>query len=102
MNQPEVLDHVAKLLLDESSKGSGTLILLYDTDYRIVRFDAPLGENTAILGVFDTEKLKKGLPPSEWLGLSKKLWAVVSSKGKTIKLPHRPNPTGPAPKKHDA
>lgn len=101
MNQNDTLDTVARLLLTEAAKGEGTLLLIYDTDYKVIRIDLSLSPSAAIIEVFDAAALQKGLQPSHWLALSKKLWANVITKGKTIKLKTRRQLAGPPQPEHE-
>jgi hypothetical protein len=90
MTQDQLLDQVCELITAEAKKGPGTLLLLYDTDFKVMRipkFDVP---GTKLIETFDCERIQQGLPPSNWLGLSRQLWTIYSSKTDkthTIKLP---------------
>lgn len=100
--RPEILDQIKSLLDKEAEKGPGTLFLIFDTEYRIIRINLTLSASSSIIAAYDASTVAKGLSPSDWIALSKKIWRFSTSKGRTVKLPTRTQPPGPIQPKKDA
>ena len=80
MTQEQLLDQVCELVTTEAKKGPGTLLLVHDTDWHVIRLPVPLDAAAKLIDIFDAAKITGGLPPSFWLSLARKLWAIESSK----------------------
>jgi hypothetical protein len=87
MNQEQLLDHVADLLKTEASNKPGVLLLVFDSDWKVLYVEAHLSPEAKVIDAFDTTRINSGLPPSAWLELSKKVWACKSSSPSSIKFP---------------
>lgn len=90
MTQEQLLDKVCELVTNEAKKGPGTILLLHDEDFTVMRIPKFTPATTKLIETFDCETITQGLPPSKWLSLSRQLWAAFCSKTNksgTIKLP---------------
>jgi hypothetical protein len=95
MNQEQLLDHVAELLKTEAEKGPGMLLLIHKDEFKVYHLTETIDPDAVVLGVFGVEVVKRGLAPSTWLGLAKKVWACKSQPSGAIKFPGQPGiPTG--------
>lgn len=87
MNQEQLLDHVAELLRSAAQERPGAVLLYFDDDFKTVSIDATFGDPAKFLACYNTGVILNGLPPSEWLKLSKQVWACKSTSTPTIKIP---------------
>ena len=91
MTQEQLLDQICELVTTEAKKGPGTLLLVHDTDWHIIRLPVPLDAAAKLIDIFDAAKITGGLPglPSFWLSLARKLIeSSKTDKTHTIKLPN--------------
>lgn len=80
MNQEQILDGVAEQLKKEAETHTGTLLVCFTDDIKMHRIHIKTEEIGTVLGIYDANKVKAGLPPSAWLELGKKIWTEISKR----------------------
>jgi len=90
VNQEQLLDHVAELLKSEAEKGPGLILLIHDGEFRVYHLTEQISPEAVVLGLYGVDTIKRGLAPSAWLSLAKKVWACKSAPTSSIKFPGQP------------
>lgn len=87
MNQEQLINHVAELLRTAAETKPGAVLLYFDEEFKTIGLDTTLSNTAVFINAYNTGAILNGLPPSEWLKLSRQVWACKSTNPDHMKFP---------------